>query len=739
MKHVKMTFCIMLISVLLVSMWVPMTNPTASNKLSSEKISKDNHSPYFAPSYESHSAISIAGDDDFNTTAVNEGWLGDGSSDTPFIIEGYEITGGNNLISIVNTQYHFEIRDCNLTDANAAIGLLNVTNGLIENCLIDILYYGLDLENVTGINVVGCDIIAQSGKGIYMDEAFDCSIESCVIQGEPGSDAGIFVQWSEGITLFNNTVFEFDNHGIFFDSCYDMDILNNTLYWNEGSSMLTCAIYLIESDLAYIYGNNITENSDNGITLSDANNVTIIENHLVDNWIHGVYVEFSDYCIIQDNFIEGSGDGILEGPACGISTYFADYIIIDGNEFWYNDLNSITLAYSNFGYISNNYLNHSFNHGMWIYNSPNATIEKNEIYNAYALGGGGPTCGILIEESDDTSLLHNILGNNADNGITVQVSDRGNMIGNTIYESDFNGIFMSQATDWNISYNIIYDNGGPGIYMEVPTQDNLLYYNDIGWSGEFLAVDEGFGNFWNYSGIGNWYSDYEGTGTYTITGASSEVDYYPSMSLYLGTTTPVEYEVGTTGNTMSWAASALNPGIYELLVDGVSQGHLTWDGGAIHASVDGLPVGTYNVTLIVYHVSGHSLSNQSTLTVVDTTAPTWTVTPTDQTLEYNEPLSYQLQASDPSGIASWAVNDTANFAISSSGLLTNATTLAPGIYYLEITVTDEYSHSVSVTIMVTVNEPAVPYDSTTLVLAVGGIGAGVIIILLVIVFKKKTS
>ncbi|TFG99504.1 MAG: right-handed parallel beta-helix repeat-containing protein, partial [Candidatus Thorarchaeota archaeon] len=470
--------------------------------------------------------------------------------------------------------------------------------------------------------------------GIYLSYAIDCSISSCVIQGVPGSDAGIFGQYSDGITLFNNTVFEFDFHGIFFYDCYDMDILENTVYWNEGTPFDLCGIYIDSSLLANIEGNNITENSDNGISISGTDNVTITGNHIVDNWNHGVDLQYSDYCVIQDNFIAGHGD--------------------------------------------------------------------------------------------------------ADNGITVLSSNSGDIIGNTIYESEFNGIYMSEASDWIISHNVIYDNGGPGIYMDVPTEDNFLYYNDIGWSGEFLAVDEGFGNFWNYTGIGNWYSDYEETGTYTIAGAGSEVDYYPSMSLYCGVTDPAEYEVGTTGNTMTWNSSALNPGTYELLIDGVPQGHIAWDGSAIAADVDGLPVGVYNITLVVYHVSGHLLANQSTLTVVDTMSPTWTLTPVDQTLEYNEALSYQIEASDASGISSWAVNDTASFAISATGLLTNATFLAPGVYNVEITVTDAYSHSISTTIMITVNEIVLPpSDPTGLVLAIGGIGAVAVIILIVFVLKKK--
>jgi len=143
--------------------------------------------------------------------------------------------------------------------------------------------------------------------------------------------------------------------------------------------------------------------------------------------------------------------------------------------------------------------------------------------------------------------------------------------------------------------------------------------------------------------------------------------------------------------------------------------------------------------LVVFHVSGHWLSNQSTLTVVDTVGPVWSITPVDQTLEYDEPLSYQVEATDPSGIASWSVDDTTNFTISGSGLITNATTLAPGVYELEITVTDNYSNSKSITIMITVNDPVPPPDSTLVTLAIAGVGAGVVIVILVIVFKKKGS
>ncbi|MCK5265305.1 MAG: right-handed parallel beta-helix repeat-containing protein, partial [Candidatus Thorarchaeota archaeon] len=286
MKHVKLTLSLMMITVLLVSTWVPLTTPMTNNELVHEPSIRG------VLSYETHDPIYIVNDTDLAATAVSESWEGDGSSETPFLIQGYEISDEQYLIYIQDTTLHFEILDCNLTYAESAIYLENVTNGVIQNCLIDIPFNGIYMYNVTGIDVIGCDITVHplNGQfGVYMDEAIDCSIESCVIQGVTGSEAGIFGQYSEGITLFNNTVFEFDWNGIFFGGCYDLDILNNTLYWNEGfgSGGPECGIQIVESELADIIGNNITENMDNGITIYDTGNVTIIQNHIVDNWIHG--------------------------------------------------------------------------------------------------------------------------------------------------------------------------------------------------------------------------------------------------------------------------------------------------------------------------------------------------------------------------------------------------------------------------------------------------------------------
>ena len=64
-----------------------------------------------------HAPIAIDGDINFSDTASAEGWLGDGSSGNPYIIDGLDIdsngTGGH-CISINNTRVNFTIQNCYL-------------------------------------------------------------------------------------------------------------------------------------------------------------------------------------------------------------------------------------------------------------------------------------------------------------------------------------------------------------------------------------------------------------------------------------------------------------------------------------------------------------------------------------------------------------------------------------------------------------------------------------------------
>jgi hypothetical protein len=95
--------------------------------------------------------------------------------------------------------------------------------------------------------------------------------------------------------------------------------------------------------------------------------------------------------------------------------------------------------------------------------------------------------------------------------------------------------------------------------------------------------------------------------------------------------------------------------------------------------------------------------------VADTTPPTWGVAPVSQTVVHGESFSYQLYATDISGIGGWSVNDTIHFHITGSGLITNATVLNVGDFFVNISVWDLYDNTVWLVIEITV----IPYSPTT--------------------------
>jgi len=167
---------------------------------------------------------------------------------------------------------------------------------------------------------------------------------------------------------------------------------------------------------------------------------------------------------------------------------------------------------------------------------------------------------------------------------------------------------------------------------------------------------------------------------------------------------------------MNWTqAYALHPIYYEVRVAGVLRENQTWDGSHIEASMDGLVFGNHSVTLIVYHISGNSLSSDSYVNVIDTTPPTWDQLPTDKTFELGEVFSYDLNATDVGGLSHFWVNDTSyfNFDVGTTGVLYNTSFAPAGEYPLEVRVYDVGNNYASANITITVQDTVAPTWSQT--------------------------
>lgn len=86
----------------------------------------------------------------------------------------------------------------------------------------------------------------------------------------------------------------------------------------------------------------------------------------------------------------------------------------------------------------------------------------------------------------------------------------------------------------------------------------------------------------------------------------------------------------------------------------------------------------------------------------------WAETPTDQTVEFGASINYALKAGSHAGIDQYWINDTINFAISETGVISNATVLPVWNYALNVVVNDSLDNILSVTFTIVVEESAPP-------------------------------
>ena len=118
----------------------------------------------------------------------------------------------------------------------------------------------------------------------------------------------------------------------------------------------------------------------------------------------------------------------------------------------------------------------------------------------------------------------------------------------------------------------------------------------------------------------------------------------------------------------------------------------------------------YSFTLWARNIYSFQRSILVRVIINDTLAPTWIEEPEDQFLEYGLNLRYEVNATDAGwGIKHYWLNDTYNFMIGNySGEVTANSSLAIGVYGLEVRCYDYLDNFCSATFKVTVDDTIVP-------------------------------
>ncbi|MHA2084963.1 MAG: NosD domain-containing protein [Candidatus Thorarchaeota archaeon] len=286
-----------------------------------------------------------------------------------------------------------------------------------------------------------------------------------------GSGTGIHLFYSNNNTLVNNTI---TGNRIAMEltssSFNTMD--NNTISDNRAG------VRLSHSSHNRVANNAIIRNSGPGVVLGELSNNNTLTNNNISGNSAGVSMEGYGYMFAVPSIYNKVMNNVISNNSVGVSIH--DCL---------------------FNSVVNNTIMRNSNFGMFIQDSSNNTVSGNTISN-----NSGD--GVIIFVSSNNTVSSNTISDNSGSGVDIEYSSNNTVVGNTISENSHYGIYVNEGSENNL------------IYL------NLFSYNENG-----SAYDNGVGNHWNTTGIGNSWSDYDGNGVYHIPGTAGSIDHYPANSL----------------------------------------------------------------------------------------------------------------------------------------------------------------------------------------------------------------
>jgi parallel beta-helix repeat protein len=572
-------------------------------------------------------ALVITSNDDF----VTQGFPGSGAELDPYVIEGLDITLNTTTAYVGDVDAHFVIRGCSFSSLAAHFGsgiiFYNVTNGQVESCNITWKATGIHITGSDNCTVWNNTIYDNYDAGVYATATANLTITTNEVYN---STRCVEILSSDSVDVFNNTIYEGQDSGVYVESSPGTIVSLNTVH-HVGFMMgpMQSALLFMESP-GCTASNNTLHSSISGIMAGMSPGCTIANNTIHDN-IMGTYIYLSGSCVVTDNTLSNGGFLIY-----GMTP--ADcYMVASGN----------TVNGKPLGYVWNStgeVVDGNLYGQVLVANSTGVTVNGGSFDNC-TMGVALEFCqdchityvdsmnsymGLAVLSSNDTSVTNCALGGSYVGGI-VQIAWNCTVDNNEIYGNQMMGVQVYRSYNCSVTRNWIYENGGPGIYMY--GSNNTIFGNKIGWNsgppyGDYNAIDYGSDNTWD-DGVsaGNAWHDYSGTGVYSIYGSAGSVDRYPSLltdvwSPEIDSPSDLEYEEGVSGNLITWTPSHPRPDHYELYRNGSLLGSWAWDGSPIVVDVDGLSASTYNYTIMVYNERGYNSTDTVFVTVMVGMPPT---------------------------------------------------------------------------------------------------------------------
>ena len=196
----------------------------------------------------------------------------------------------------------------------------------------------------------------------------------------------------------------------------------------------------IQSNNNMIYDNNFYDNEGGIYLLNSSHNNKICNNTISNSYYSGIYLFDSSNNTLNENTIANTGSAI--------SLHQSSHNLITGNK--------ITSAFV----------------GIRLENSSVNAICHNDIKRMVWEGI------MLWRNSDNNSIMENIITNGNDRGIFLQGSNNNDITNNTITNNELTGINIVRSSHNNISHNLITYNE-KGIGLAIYSNNNIVSFNTI--------------------------------------------------------------------------------------------------------------------------------------------------------------------------------------------------------------------------------------------------------------------
>jgi len=344
--------------------------------------------------------------------------------------------------------------------------------------------------------------------------------------------------------------------------------------------------------------------------------------------------------------------------------------------------------------------------------------------------------GLSPGEYNYTIVVYDEFDNSAQDTVIVTVQDTAN----PVLSSPADIIYEEGTTGHNIAWNSA--DADPGIY--VIYKNNLEIESDTWTSGVPITISVNGLSIGSYNYTIIVYDEFDNSAQDTVIVTAQD-----TANPILSSPADITYEEDTTGHNITWSNADTNPETYTIYKDNIEIYSGAWASGVpITINIDGLSIGSYNYTIIVYDEFDNFAQDTVIVTVQgqDTTAP-FLNSPADITYEKGTTehnIAWNSTDTNPETYAIYKDNIEIYSGAWTSGvpITISVDGLSPGEYNYTIVVYDEFDNSAQDTVIVTVTAAVTDGDavnpliiSLAIIIPVASVGA----VVAVIVIRKRKS